>query len=122
MNTDNNRKLSDEELNQVAGGAGDAMGKWLIGDYFSAKFRDMYYFCELKKFEVYYNGETWYRFESKYTANLLLMEVEENAGKLIINPDDPSTGVVLKKIYDFPAPCRFQRLDELEKYLAKWIR
>ena len=98
MNTENNRNLSDEELNQVAGGAGDAMGKWLIGDYFTVKSGQGYYFGVLQDILTYFDGETRYIIESKFNAQLSAQKVYEYNWKVHVNPDDPSTGVVIKKI------------------------
>ena len=119
MNTENNRKLSDEELNQVAGGAGDAMGKWLIGDCFTVKTVESYIFGVLQNIVTFNNGETRYIIDMKFEASLKNRRVSESNGSKSVDPDRPASGVIIKKIYDFPAPGYY---GDLEADLAKWIR
>ena len=116
MNMDK-ANLNEEELQQVSGGEGAAAGPYAEGDLVTVKTDQYYYFGTLKYIEVYYDGEIRYVVDSSYTASnqQAFPNVREYGGRLRINPANPTTGVIIKKIYDFPEPGQHPR-----EYLKKW--
>ena len=114
-----NKNLTEEELSEVSGGAGAAAGKYQEGDLVTVKTDQYYYFGRLTDIEVYYDGDTRYIVDCAYTAGHLqsYTKVRSYGGRLRINPANPSTGVVIKKIYDYPmeGPCHIS-------YLDKWVK
>ena len=113
-----NSALTEKELKQISGGAGTANGKYTEGDLVTVKTSQYYYFGVLKRIEVYYDGDTRYVVESNFTAQHVVSfpNVREYHGTLRINPDNPTTGVMIKKIYDFPEPGQHHI-----SYLSKWV-
>ena len=118
-----NRKLTDKELEQVAGGAGDTMGKWLIGDLFTLKFSgyyDTYYFCRLAAILSDINRHTTYAFESELVANYDILnyyKVTRHVSTIHVNADGMGSYSIIKKVYDYPKYGRYEWA-ELEKWLA----
>ena len=118
-----NRKLADKDLEKVVGGAGDAMGKWLIGDLFTLKFTgyyDTYYFCRLAGMLSDINRHTTYVFETELVANYDILnyyKVTRHVSTIHVNADRMDPYSIIKKVYDFPKYGRYE-LAELEKWLA----
>lgn len=112
------KNLTEGELENVAGGAGAAMGSYQEGDLVTVKTDQYYYFGLLKYIEVYYDGETRYVVDSAYMASCQnpFPKVWECGGSLRINPANPTTGVLIKKIYDYPEPGQHPK-----EYLSKWV-
>ena len=124
METDK-KNLTPEELEQVSGGTGDQMGKWLIGDLFSIK-RDIttgdrrylsYFFCTLTGI-VNYNGGTRYVMQCEWEAEKTgsFYTVSEHKHTYYVDSRDSYSPVIIKKIYDFP-DCRLYNWEDL----AKWV-
>lgn len=94
------------------------MGSYQEGDLVTVKTEEYYYFGVLKRIEVYYDGETRYVVESAFTCRYMesFPKVREYGGTLRINPANSNTGVIIKKIFDYPEPGEHDRA-----YLSKWV-
>lgn len=112
------KNLAEDELKTVAGGVGAAMGSYQEGDLVTVKTDEYYYFGELIRIEVYYDGDTRYIVQCVSTASYLYSfpKVCEYGGELRINPANPNTGVIIKKIYDYPEPGQHP-----QSYFSKWV-
>ena len=112
------KNLSEKELENVSGGVGAAMGSYQEGDLVTVKTDQYYYFGVLKRIEVYYDGETRYIVQSAYASQhqVIFPKVREYVGTLRVNPANPTTGVIIKKIFDFPEPGQHHI-----SYLSKWV-
>ena len=112
------KNLTEKEMENVAGGAGAAKGSYQEGDLVTVKTDQYYYFGLLNCIEVYYDGETRYIVQSAYTASCVesFPKVRAYGGKLRVNPANPSTGVIIKKIFDYPQEGRHPK-----EYLSKWV-
>ena len=111
-------ELNDASLEAVSGGAGAAAGSYQAGDLVTVKTDSYYYFGVLNRIEVYYDGDTRYVVESAYTYGYTMSnpKVRAISGTLRVNPANPGTGVIIKKIYDYPEPGPHPL-----SYISKWV-